>query len=107
MGKFNKGAFLGGLLGAGFMWLFTTKKGRELRAQILDHAADVFSQVKDKLTSSQAYKDITKSKYMEVVNDIIEKYAVKNGLADTTKKLVSKLMDKQWKHIQKMVSDKK
>ena len=31
MGKFKKGFLFGGLLGAGIMWMSTTKKGREVR----------------------------------------------------------------------------
>ena len=40
MGTFKKGLFFGGLLGAGLMWLNTTKQGRELRENMLNYAAD-------------------------------------------------------------------
>jgi len=35
MGNFKKGLFLGGLLGAGLMWLNVTPKGREMKAKLL------------------------------------------------------------------------
>jgi gas vesicle protein len=54
MSKFFKGALLGAGIGAGLTWLTVTKKGRAVRDEMLDHAAVVYEQVKDKLLESDA-----------------------------------------------------
>lgn len=97
MGRFKKGTVLGGILGAGIMWLFTTKKGREVRSQIIDIAAKLYPQVKQKVTSSGGWKKMNKSKYMKIVQEVVDKYAVKTGLSKKTKTMVTKLLNSQFK----------
>jgi len=99
MGKFKKGVFFGGLLGAGLMWLNTTKKGKEFRGDMLDYAADVYVDVKRKIMESGAWEDMTKTKYVAIVRDVVDKYAVKNDLAQNVKNTVVKLVSAQWKHV--------
>ena len=99
MGKFKKGLCLGGLFGAGLMWLNTTKKGKEVREEMLDHAAEVYVKVKDQVLASDKYKNLTKSQYVKMVGEYVDKYAVKNGLADNVKKMVSKLVNAQWNNL--------
>jgi len=101
MGKFKKGVFLGGLLGAGVMWLNTTKKGREVREQLLDSSAEVYAQVKNKLSESGALENMTKNKYIAMVGDVVDKYAIQTGMADNVKKMVTKLVNSQWKQVKK------
>ncbi|PIZ95053.1 MAG: hypothetical protein COX81_02015 [Candidatus Magasanikbacteria bacterium CG_4_10_14_0_2_um_filter_37_12] len=107
MGKFKKGLVFGGLLGAGLMWLSTTKKGREVREQIFDYAADVYAEVKEKVTSSEQFDKMTKNKYVSLVRETVDKYAVKNGLANNAKNMIVKLVSSQWKNIQKEVAGRK
>lgn len=101
MGKFKKGLFFGGLLGASTVWMSTTKKGREVRDKMFDQAADVYVMVKDELEKIGALDKISKQKYVAKVREVVDKYAVKNGLADKTKKTVVKLVSTQWKELQK------
>ena len=100
MGKFKKGLFLGGLLGAGMVWMSTTKKGREMREKLLDHAATVYGQVKEKAMASDAWATMTKNKYVAMVQEAVDKYAVQSGLAESMKNLVVKLVSAQWKNLQ-------
>ena len=101
MGKFKKGLFVGGLLGAGLTWLNTTKKGRETREKILDYAAEVYTQVKEKVMASGGWDKMTKAKYVKIVKQVVDTYAIDNGLAANVKTTVGKLVASQWKRVKK------
>ena len=99
MGKFKKGLFFGGLLGAGMMWLNTTKKGKEMREEMLDHAAEIYVTIKEKALNSKQYQDLNKNEYVKMVKEMVDKYAVKNGMADNIKKMVTKVLTAQYKNL--------
>ena len=106
MGRFKKGLFFGGLLGAGLMWLSTTKKGREVKEQILDQAADVYTKVKEQTLASQTYKDLNENQYVQLVKDYVDKYAVQNGLAENVKNMIVKVVSAQWKTLKDELNNK-
>ena len=99
MGKFKKGLFFGGILGAGMMWLNTTKKGKEMREEMLDHAAEIYVTIKEKALNSKQYQDLNKNEYVKMVKEMVDKYAVKNGMADNIKKMVTKVLTAQYKNL--------
>lgn len=101
MGKFKKGLCLGGLLGAGLVWLNTTKKGKELREIMLDRATDIYTDLKEKILSSEQYQKMTKNQYIKMVKEYIDKYAIDNGLAENVKNMVTKVVVAQWSNLQK------
>ncbi|MFH1286167.1 MAG: hypothetical protein ABII02_00195 [Candidatus Magasanikbacteria bacterium] len=101
MGKFNKGFLFGGLMGVGLAWLNLTKKGKDVRAQLLDHSAEVYGQIKEKVDESGAVDKITKTKYGAMVKEAVDKYAIENGLADNVKGMVAKLVKSQFKQVKK------
>lgn len=103
MGKFKAGIFLGGLLGAGLMWLNLTPKGRETRDQMLDHAAKIYSILKDKIKSSAEYKNLSKIEYVKFVKEYVDKYAIENGLAEKVKNIIIKVVSSQYKNIKEKV----
>ena len=49
MGTFKKGATFGALLGAGLMWLTTTKKGKEVRTSMLDKVEELYPEIRDQI----------------------------------------------------------
>lgn len=100
MGRFKNGLFLGGVLGAILVWLNTTAKGKETRDEIFDHAAAAYAQLKKELQSSDAWKRLSKNEYVEKVKELVDRYAVQNGLADHVKAAVKKLLEMQWKQVQ-------
>ncbi len=106
MGMFKKGLFFGGLLGAGLMWLSTTKKGREVKEQVLDYAADVYVKLKNEVLKTQTYKNFDKNEYVKKVKVFVDKYAVENGLAENVKGMVVKLVSAQWKTLQEELKSK-
>lgn len=101
MGKFKKGMFLGGLLGAGMMWLSATKKGREMRDKMLDYAADVYGEVKEKAMDPKVWENMTKNKYVKMVGDKVDEYAAKHEWSNNTKNMVKKMVAAQWCNLKK------
>ena len=101
MGKFKKGFCFGSLLGAGLVWLNVTKKGKQTRDQLLDHATVVYDQVQEKLKQSGALDKMNKNKYVKIVKEVVDKYATENGMADRVKNLVVKLVGAQYKNVKK------
>ena len=104
MGKFNKGLVLGGLLGAGLMWLNATKKGQKVREKMMDYASDVYEEVKEKIKNTEGWDKVTKNEYYKMVEKVVNKYAVENDLADTIRDLVEKIVKSQWKKIKEKES---
>jgi gas vesicle protein len=100
MGKFNKGLFIGGLLGAGLALMNTTKKGKEVKEKMLDNAAEIYVDLRDKMMASKTWEKMTKQDFVVMAQEAVEKYAVKNGLADKTKKMITKLVSTQWESLQ-------
>ena len=98
---------MGGLIGAGLTWMSTTKKGREVRDEILDKAAEVYEDLKKKVMASEQYKKMTKSQFVSMVRDTVDKYAAKNGLADNVKTMMVKLVSAQWDRLRKEIAEKK
>ncbi len=107
MGRFKKGLFLGSLLGAGVVWLNTTKKGRETKDKILDHAAVVYSKALQQARDSGALDKLTKQKYVKIVREIVDKYAIQNDLAANVKSMVVKVVGSQWSNVQKEIKKRK
>ncbi len=99
MGTFKKGLFFGGLIGAGLMWLNTTKRGKELRDQLLEYAADVYGEVKTKVISSKQWEKLTKNEYVQMVEETVNTYAVEHDLSDRVRNMVEKLVKAQWKKV--------
>lgn len=100
MGKFKKGFFLGGLLGAGLAWMALTPQGRKLRDQLLDEAAALYEDVKKKVLSSQAWKDLNEQKYVALVREAVDKYVAKNPTARKAKDLLVKVLSAQWRRLE-------
>ncbi len=101
MGNFKKGAFLGGVLGAAIVWLNTSTKGKKYRNQLLDQAAEVYRDVEARVADSGAMDKMTKNKYVSIVKEVVDKYAIDNGMAQSAKNMVVKLVSSQWSSIKK------
>lgn len=92
MGRFNKGLFFGGLLGAGLVWLQTTKEGREMRKKILDTAERVYNQALEAVLKSKQWKSISKSDFVKTVKETVDRFP----LADRMRETVVSLVSRQW-----------
>ncbi len=106
MGNFKKGAMFGGIIGAALVWLNTSKKGKAYRDQLLDHAGTVYTDIEAKVKESETMDKLTKNKYVNIVKDVVEKYAVQNGLAESTKNTIIKLVNSRWGAVNKNAKKK-
>lgn len=107
MGRFKKGLVLGGLLGAGLVWLNATKKGKELRDQAIDYAAEIFSDIKKRIMESETWDSMSRSKYVKMVEDAVDAFGKRKGLAENVIQLVKKLLSAQWSSLEKDLKKKK
>jgi gas vesicle protein len=96
MGKFKRGLFFGGVLGAVVTWMNMTVKGKEFRDKLIDQSADIYAEVKERAMASDIWEEMQKSDYVQMVREVVDKYAVENQLAQDTKKMITKLVNSQW-----------
>lgn len=99
MGTIKKSLFLGSLIGAGLVWLTGTKKGKEVRDQILDASADIFLDAKKKLKKMDKKYHSSKSMFTKLAKETVSTYFEKNPLAESVKDVVLKTVIAQWDHI--------
>lgn len=100
MGRFKKGLFLGGLLGAALMWLNATPKGKEMRARLLDQANDLYGQLKE---SIKQLEGPTREMYDALVERAVEEYAAKKEMAIDMKNQLVRELKKRWKDLEKEI----
>lgn len=98
MGRFKKGLFLGGLLGAALMWLNATEKGKEMRAKILAHLDPLYNQLKE---SIKKLEGPTREMYDALVERAVEEYSAKKELAQDVKDILVKRLKKKWSELEK------
>lgn len=97
--SFKKTFLLGGLLGAGLMWLSTTKKGKELREQAIEYAQEVYNRTKKEVKQSGGWDTFTRTKFNSLVEDVTNKYADEIGMAKHVTKVVAKMVESQWNRL--------
>ena len=100
MGKFKKGLFFGGIIGAGITWLNSTKKGKQVRDEMLDHAADVYEKLLEDVKQTDKWKELSEHEYTQKVSEFVDRYAVDTGISDKAKKMVQTLVVDQWDRFQ-------
>lgn len=98
MGRFNRGLFLGGLLGAALMWLNVTPKGKEMRAKIAAHLEPLFNELKESLKQLEGP---TREMYDALVERAVAEYASRRELADDVKMILIRELKKRWSKLQK------
>lgn len=97
MGRFNKGLFLGGLVGAALMWLNATPKGKEMRAKMLLHMQPLYNELK---ASLKQLEGPTREMYDALVERAVAEYAAKKELADDMKNILIRELKKKWVELQ-------
>lgn len=106
MGKIKKTLVLGGLLGAGLVWLTGTKKGKEVREQILDYSADIYMDVKKKVEKMDKKYNVSKSAFTKMVKETADTYFEKNPMAAAVKDVILKTVVSQWEHLKEEAEDR-
>lgn len=97
MGRFKKGLVVGGLLGAGLMWLNATVKGKEYRAKILAHLDPLYNELKE---SIKKLEGPTKEMWDALVERAVEEYGAKKELAMDIKNNLIKELQKKWENLE-------
>jgi gas vesicle protein len=103
MGRFKKGLFLEGLLGAALMWLNATPKGKEMREKLTVQANDLFFQLKE---SIKQLEGPTKEMYEALVERAVEEYAAKKEMALEMKNQLVRELKKRWVDLEKEIKKK-
>lgn len=103
MGRLKNGLLVGSLLGAGLVWLNTTKKGRELRSQITQQAADIYGDVKEKAMASETWSKLSKANYVEMVKEAVDDYTKRHPVAEQAKIIITKILTAQWSNLQTQI----
>ncbi len=103
MGNFKRGLFLGGLLGAGLMWLNVTPKGREMRAKLMAYAEPMYNELKENIKKLEGP---TKEMYEALVARAVEEIAAKKEMAGEMKMMLVRELSKRWKRLEKELKKK-
>lgn len=103
MGNFKKGLFLGGLLGAGLMWLNVTPKGREMKAKLLAYAEPMYNELKENIKKLEGP---TKEMYEALVERAVEEIAAKKEMAAEMKIMLIKELKTRWVKLEKELKKK-
>lgn len=107
MGRGKKLFLLGSLLGAGLVWLNTTKKGKEVRDQALDHADELFEKVKKRVGDSETWEKMTKTKFGALVAEMADEYSRERGLSENVKRIVTRVVASQWGALRRTLKKRK
>lgn len=98
MGRFNKGLFFGGAIGAALMWLNATPKGKEMRAKVGVHLDPLYKELRSSL---QQLEGPTKEMYEALVERAVAEYADKKEIAEDYKDQLVRQLKKKWKDLEK------
>ncbi len=96
MGAIKKTLFFGGLMSAGLVWLTGTKKGKEVRDQLLDHSAEIYLNVKKKIQKIDKKYNVSKGQYLKLAKEAMNEYFDKYPVPATVKSIVQKVVVSQW-----------
>ena len=75
------------------------RKLKELIAKGVNPYPHKFDRKNFSLEIKEKYKKLNKNEYMKMAHELVNKYAIDNGLAENVKKMVEKLVVAQWKNL--------
>jgi len=103
MGRFKKGLFLGGLIGAAAMWLNATPKGKEMRSKMLEHLNPLYNELK---ISIKQLEGPTKEMWDALVERAVAEYSAKKEMAEDMKDQLIRQLQKKWCELEKEIKKK-
>ncbi len=107
MGKMKKGliigSLLGGVVGSMVTWFNVSKKGKEMREQVLVHTEALYKEIKASLLDLPGP---TRDMYEALVERATEEYALKKDLAHNYKNLLLKDLKKKWSALEQEIKQK-
>lgn len=103
--RFKKGLLLGALLaGVAVAGLLRTQSGQELAEDLKEDAKKIGRKVKRHLADLE---DVTRDKYDEIVEEVVEQYSKTKELAVDAKKQLIGALRKKWDEVEKEYQDAK
>lgn len=106
MGAIKKTLVMGGLMGAGLIWLTSTKKGKEVRDQLLDQSAEIYMNLKKKAQKLDKKYNITKNQYMKIAKESMDEYFSKHPIPAALKGIIQKVVLSQWETFKEETQEK-
>lgn len=106
MSKLKKTLLFGGLVGAGLVWLTSTKKGKEVRDKMFDAAADIYVDVTKKLEKMEQKYRSSKDVYAKMVQESVDAYVKKHPGLTLAKDMIVKMVLSQWENVKDDVGEK-
>lgn len=106
MGALKKSLFLGSVMGAGLIWLTSTKKGKEVRDQLLDQSAEIYLDLKKKIQKIDKQYNISKSAYIKMAKDTVNEYFNSHPFPGAIKDIVLKVVLSQWENLKEEAHEK-
>lgn len=106
MSKLKKTLLVGGLVGAGLVWLTSTKKGKETRDKMFDAAADIYVDVTKKMKKLETKFQGNKAMYEKMVRETVEAYAKKHPVIGMAQDMITKMVVSQFENMKEEVSEK-
>jgi len=106
MGVIKKTLVMGGLMGAGLIWLTSTKKGKEVRDQLLDQSAEIYLSLKKKAVKLDKRYNITKSQYIKIAKESMDEYFKKHPIPAAMKGIIQNVVISQWETFKEEAQDK-
>lgn len=100
MSKLKRTFFLGSLLGAGLIWLTSTKKGKEAREQIVLQAQNIYEKLERRLYESGVVDKISQSTFVKRAKELVEEYSKQKNIPAAVKGLILQLVTAQWESFQ-------
>lgn len=96
---------MGGILGAGLIWLTSTKKGKEVREQILDYSHDIYQKLEKKLRDSGVVGKISESMFVKRAKEMVDEYSEQKNIPAAMKAIVLQTVLSQWETFQKKMEN--
>ena len=100
MGRFKKGLVVGGIIGAGLMWLNATVKGKEYRAKLMAYMDPLYNELKE---SIKKLEGPTREMWDALVERAVEEFAAKKEMALDMKNNLIKELQKKWDKLEKEI----
>lgn len=93
-------------MSAGLVWLTGTKKGKEVRDQLLDHSAAIYVSVKKKIQKIDKQYNVSKAQYVKLAKETLNEYFEKHPVPGAIKDLVQKVVVSQWENLKEEAGEK-
>jgi hypothetical protein len=98
---------LGGVIGAGLMWLVGTTKGKKAQAKMTVMTEELFVNMKKTVLASPTWKEFEHSQYGRLVTQVVREYAKKHKLPKDIEAWISSHLLRRWKMFQRFLEGEK